>query len=282
MRIALFADIHGKILLPFRLADLYQQQTGRRIDLILQCGDIGLFPHLEKLDRATIKHAKRDRDELGFHDQFVHPQQETGKFLERLNLRMICVRGNHEDHDWLDEKEKACGDDPAFPVDCYEKVWVCKSGRAQEFRSGEEVLKFIGIGRIGDRKGRDEKAFIQEYERLALKKLLRTKDSFDVLITHDKEPDDPGYGMPEIAQVLDRMIVQYHFYGHTGRPFTQRLHDNGITQCVKIKELEFSDSGILPPGCMVLLEKDRAGNMTIEAAPQQLTNQLTRHNWKFL
>lgn len=66
MRIAIFADIHGKILLPFKLVDLYQKQTGQKIDLILQCGDMGAFPNVETMDKATVRHAKHDRDELGF------------------------------------------------------------------------------------------------------------------------------------------------------------------------------------------------------------------------
>ena len=36
MRVAVFADIHGKFLLPFKLVHLYQQETGNRIDHILQ------------------------------------------------------------------------------------------------------------------------------------------------------------------------------------------------------------------------------------------------------
>lgn len=40
MKIALFSDIHGKILLPFKLVDLYQKETNNKIDFILQFGDI--------------------------------------------------------------------------------------------------------------------------------------------------------------------------------------------------------------------------------------------------
>ncbi len=71
MKIALFSDIHGKFLLPFKLVDLYQQETGNRIDLILQCGDMGAYPSLENMDKATLKHAKYDRDEFGFFDDFT-------------------------------------------------------------------------------------------------------------------------------------------------------------------------------------------------------------------
>ena len=70
IRLALFADIHGKFLLPFKLAHHYQQTTGRSIDLIVQCGDMGAFPDKSRMDKATLRHAARDRDELGFMDNF--------------------------------------------------------------------------------------------------------------------------------------------------------------------------------------------------------------------
>ena len=102
MRVAVFADIHGKFLLPFKLVHLYQQETGNRIDHILQCGDMGAFPDLAAMDKATLRHARRDRDELGFHDDFLRVKPGIARFLDELDVDMTCVRGNHEDHDFLD------------------------------------------------------------------------------------------------------------------------------------------------------------------------------------
>ena len=106
IRLALFADIHGKFLLPFKLAHHYQQTTGKSIDLIVQCGDMGAFPDKSRMDKVTLRHAARDRDELGFIDDFVHAKPPIAQFLDRLNLNMLCVRGNHEDHEFLDELER--------------------------------------------------------------------------------------------------------------------------------------------------------------------------------
>ena len=215
MRIAIFSDIHGKILLPFKLVDLYQKETGNKIDFILQCGDMGAYPFMENLDKATIKHAQYDRDELGFHDDFTKENPDIKAFLDELNIKMICVRGNHEDHDFLDNLEKENSDKNIFPIDVYERVFVCKSGFEQTLETKDEVLNFVGIGRIGDRKGRSEKRFIQDYERKEIRKLLKTKDTFDILISHDKDDSSQrGYGMAEIREVLDNVIFHYHFYGH--------------------------------------------------------------------
>lgn len=279
MKIALFSDIHGKILITFKLVDLYQKETGNKIDFILQCGDIGAYPNIENLDKATIKHAQYDRDELGFHDDFTKINQDIRAFLDELNINMICVRGNHEDHDFLDNLEKENPQNSLFPIDIYNRVFVCKSGYKQKLETENGVLNFVGIGRIGDRKVRSEKRFIQNYERKEIKKLLKTKDTFDVLITHDKDDSQSGYGMAEIREVLDNVIFHYHFYGHTGEPFKQETDFNGITQSIKIKELEFNESGILEKGCMIILTKEN-GELSIEIVDQKLTNKMTKFNWK--
>jgi len=280
MRIAIFSDIHGKILLPFKLVDLYQRETGKKVHFILQCGDIGAYPNIENLDKATIKYAQHDRDELGFYDDFTKINQSIQSFLDELNIHMICVRGNHEDHDFLDNLEKEYAQSSMFPIDIYKKVYVCKSGIKQKLETAHETLTFVGIGRIGDRKGRAEKRFIQDYERKELKKLLKTKEHFDLLITHDKENSSQiGYGMAEIRAVLDHVIFHYHFYGHTGEPFKQETDCNGITQSIKIKELEFNESGVLEKGCMVILTKEN-GALSIEVVDQKLTNKMTKYVWK--
>lgn len=279
MKIALFSDIHGKILLPFKLVDLYQKETGSKIDFILQCGDLGAYPNIENLDKATIKHAQYDRDELGFHDNFTKENPEIKVFLNELNINMICVRGNHEDHDFLDRLEKGNLDESIFPIDIYERVFVCKSGLEQTLETEDEVLHFVGIGRIGDRKGRSEKRFIQDYERKEIRKLLKAKNTFDVLITHDKDDSQTGYGMTEIREVLDNVIFQYHFYGHTGEPFREETDVNGITQSIKVRELEFNENGMLEKGCMIILTKEN-GELSIEIVDENFTNKMTKFNWK--
>ncbi len=281
MRIAIFADIHGKILLPFKLVDLYQQQTGEKIDAILQCGDIGAFPDMGKLDKATLKHAENDPDELGFSRQFCQFDKNIADFLEKLGIDMVCVRGNHEDHQFLDRLEQSSLADK-FAIDVYKRVFVCKTGYIQTLKKGEEELTFAGVGRIGDRKNRSDGRFIQDYEKDALAELAKTDKIIDVLISHDQSSsNDANYGMLELHELLQRVIFQYHFYGHTGQEFSQILDDNGITQSVKIKELEFEPSGILPENCMLILEKNVDNQIFIKTVSQDFTNQLDKYGWNY-
>jgi len=141
MRAAIFADIHGKILLPFKLVDLYQRETGNTIDIILQCGDMGAYPTINNLDKATLKHARNDRDELGFHDNFVTEDKAIRLYLDKLNVDMICVRGNHEDHDFLDALETQNNQLPCYAIDVYKRVYVCRSGVRQSVTINQRRLR---------------------------------------------------------------------------------------------------------------------------------------------
>lgn len=279
MKIAIFADIHGKILLPFKMVDAYQKQCGEKINLILQCGDIGAFPNIDKLDKATIKHAKRDMQELGFSKQFLYINRDIEQFLNELDIDMICVRGNHEDHDFLDEKE-AKSSDTRYPIDCYHRVYVCKSGVHQTFYTGDEDLDFMGIGRIGDRKSRNEKRFIQEYERLNIKKSLQQGKKLDILISHDisSEMTSPGFGMDELRPVLNQLRPFAHFFGHTGQPYKVELDENKQTFSVKIKELEFDTAGNLGKGSMIILEKTKE-KIAFKPVDISFIHQFNKHTW---
>ncbi len=279
MRIAIFSDIHGKILLPFKMVSEYQRRYNEKIDLIIQCGDIGAYPNLENLDKATMRHAKRDKDELGFHYDFTKYNKDIDVFLKHLDVQMICVRGNHEDHDFLDDLEHKFTDDERFPIDVYNYVWLCKSGEVQYFNTENEKLSFVGLGRIGDRKDRQEKRFIQKYEFEKIEKLFNSLNLYDLLITHDADnTEEIGYGSKEIREVLNHMPFQYHFYGHTGKDFSSKIDQNGITQSIKIKELEFDLQGKLPENCMLILEKEEEFNL--KKIPTSFINLFTKENWR--
>ena len=282
IRLAIFADIHGKFLLPFKLCDYYQRTTGRQIDAILQCGDMGAFPDLARLDKATLRHALDDRDELGFSDRFVQVDPTVQAFLKRLDIDMISVRGNHEDHLFLDELERAHPHAPRFPIDAYGYVHVCKTGWLQELTLNGQVLRFTGIGRIGDRKGRRDGKFIQDYERNRLRRFSKYKQPVDLLITHDSNTHTKrGFGMPEIDDLLQYTKPAFHFHGHTGQPYSRNLHTNSITETVKIKELEFDRSGALPVACMVIVEQTVGGEMRMELVSQELTRTFNKFNWHY-
>ena len=249
---------------------------------------MGAFPDKSRMDKVTLRHAARDRDELGFIDDFVHAKPPIAQFLDRLNLNMLCVRGNHEDHEFLDELERQSVQ-AAFPIDAYRRVWVLKTGEPFVLQKDGESLEILGIGRIGDRKQRPHGEFIQEYERQILrcfiKDYLKNKHDPDLLITHDQPTDSQsGYGVEEIASVLDQLAFAYHFYGHTGEAYRQDLADNGITRSVKIRELEFDGQGKLSEGCMLILEvEQQKGDKLFTLLPVPLNEiiHFMRDTWRY-
>jgi hypothetical protein len=127
MNIAVFSDLHGRILLCFLLCVRWQQETGERIDAISQAGDLDAYPSEAGMDRATIRFGRRDPTEFGFATDFASYHEEVARALTRTQCPLIFVRGNHEDHHWLDTLERQ-SDDAVFPVDVYRRVWCLKTG----------------------------------------------------------------------------------------------------------------------------------------------------------
>jgi len=282
IRVALFADLHGRILLAWKLVERYQRETGQTIDLILQCGDMGIFPDLDKLDRATLKYAQEDRSELGFHDDFLTPDPSIQQLLDGLSCNMLCVRGNHEDHNFLDGLEQAHRGS-AYPVDCYQRIFMLKTGHPFLFQKEEVALSVLGIGRIGDRKGRTHGPYIQPYEQAQLQQLIYKQPLIDVLLTHDSALhfSDYGYGMQEIRDILNALSPQHHFYGHTGKPFSRTIDANGHSISWKIKELEYKQNQLLEEGCMLILTKDENG-IEVEAVEADWLKEYTQSSWRYI
>ncbi len=285
MNILLFSDLHGRILLAFKLVQRFQKERGINIDLILQCGDLGIFPDTNRLDKATIKHAKNDPSELGFSQYFVKKKPKVQKVLQDINTQMICVRGNHEDHPYLDQLEQKSPTE-RFTVDCYQKISICKTGELLQISNNTSNLNIVGIGRIGKRdpNREDQAIHIQDYERVKLQKLMRSKTPIDILITHDSAVDfvTLGYGMDEIREFLDSKKPHYHFFGHTGTPCAIQTDTNGATTSVKIAELEFKAEHNLPYGCMMYLNYQDKEKPILEVVEDEWLKEYQKTTWQYM
>ena len=83
---------------------------------------------------------------------------------------------------------------------------------------------------------------------------------------------------------MDKLAFAYHFYGHTGEVYQQNLADNGITQSVKIKELEFDGEGKLSEGCMLILEVEQQKvdkHFTLSPVPLNEIIHFMRDTWRY-
>ena len=284
MNIAVFADLHGRILLAFKLCARWQRETGEQVDLILQAGDLGAFPDEARLDKATIKHAQADPTELGFLNDFLYARPEVAAALEQTTCPMLFVRGNHEDHAWLDALERQA-DAPLFPVDAYQRIFCLKTGVPYTFSKGAETITLLGIGRIAEASNHKPK-HIQPYE---LEKLYQLAPQFapDVLLTHDSAKDAifAGSGMDEIRLILDRYRPSYHFFGHYGGPCRQGIDANGSTTFCKLADLtwDVTDRGkVIEEGSMGLLRWTSAEQHSFEVLDQPWLKEYTAFRWKYL
>jgi calcineurin-like phosphoesterase family protein len=282
MNIAVFSDVHGRILLAFALCARWERETGERIDLTLQAGDLGVYPDETRLDRATIKHAKADPEELGFLAHFVERKAEVAAILDSTDCPMIFVRGNHEDHAFLDGLE-AEASEPIFPVDAYSRICCLKTGVPYTFSAGTETVALLGIGRVGQPLGAQAKPkYLQPDEQERLYRLEATP--FDILLTHDVPQDAPGSrGMEEIRLVLDAYTPRYFFYGHTEEPYQQQIDRNGVTTAIRMADLNWERGarhGLLPRGVMSMLRWSGREDHRFEVVDATWLEEYSAWSWR--
>lgn len=287
MNLAIFSDLHGRVLLAFMLCARWQRETGERIAFILQAGDLGAFPDAASADRATIRHAQRDPEELGFARDFAVARPEVAERLSETTCPMIFVRGNHEDHTWLDTLERrATG--PVFPVDPYERLWCLRTAMPHMLADGDESLTVLGIGRIGARAGSAREwgpRHVQQHELERIHALGEERP--DILLTHDVPPthlNQRSQGMEEIRLLLDHHRPIYHFYGHTDEPYL-RTHDrNGVTTAIRMADLNWDRSvrgAPLHPATMGILRWHGRDASAFDVVDADWLREYNAHDWRY-
>jgi hypothetical protein len=294
VNVAVFADLHGKILLCFKLCARWEQETGEKIDLILQCGDAGIFPDPSRLDKATRKHAGEDPEELGYFHHFARREGELRPFalagrrreaeavLGRTGHNLVFVRGNHEDHAFLDALELGAAG-PAFPVDAYSRLYCLKTAEVFEFRAGGQALRILGIGHIGAGGGGDPGAArkpepARSEERLLTLLCADRPPAVDVLVTH--QPPDCEY----VRLALDALKPRYHFFGHVRGARGPVLDSNGVTLSAKVESLGWADEPGRPlrPGVMGLLRWRGPDHHSFAVLDEPWLREYTARTWRYL
>lgn len=74
------------------------------------------------------------------------------------------------------------------------------------------------------------------------------------------------------------------FYGYSEEAYRQNLANRGITQSVKIKELEFDRLGKLSEGCMLILEvEQQEGDKLFTLSPVPLNEiiHFMQDTWRY-
>src|SRR4051812_3877755 len=111
-----FGDLHGRVLPAFRLAQAWSREYGVALAGLLQVGDLG--------DSRFDRRARRDSLEAGM-QLVVQPSEEADAVFadEPPGTAMWFTAGNHEDYEWLKERERRGGrGETSFAVDAYGKL----------------------------------------------------------------------------------------------------------------------------------------------------------------
>jgi hypothetical protein len=191
IRIAIFGDTHGHLRLMFQLARLWQINHRLRLDAILQCGDLGYFPHPQALDRATKKFAKEDAEELGFSRFFRRnaPTEDdplliqilsgSTETLETVTCPVLWCHGNHEDFQAL---EVEVGNRDRVAVDRFNRLEWIRPGHIIHL-NGLTVASLGGGPEHGDVHAAESCNFAWQWvSDQATRRLLQK--SFHLLISH--------------------------------------------------------------------------------------------------
>ena len=148
VRYLIFGDLHGRILPAFCLAARWEREHGVRLDGLLQVGDLGYFPDVARLDRATARQAADDPMELGT-CLVVEPNREADEVFHGEAgppPTLWFTAGNHEDFDALAGRERDGGrGSESFAVDAYGFVRCIRDGRVETLPGPMRVGAVWGI-----------------------------------------------------------------------------------------------------------------------------------------
>lgn len=125
MLVCAAGDVHGKLDLLYACIEQMEAEVGRRVDLVVQVGDLGVWPDPRRIDGATLRH--------GGPGDFP----EWHRYGKAAPRPTIFVPGNHEDFDFLLSR----GGGEILPG-LYFLPW----GKTTRFEANGEALTIGGIG----------------------------------------------------------------------------------------------------------------------------------------
>ncbi len=281
-RYLIFGDLHGRILPAFRLAMRWEREHGLRLDGLLQVGDLGYFPDVGRLDKATARHAADDPLELGS-CLVVEPNREADEVFQGASgppPALWFTAGNHEDFTALAERERGGGRrEASFAVDAYGFVRCIRDSRVETLPGPVHVGALWGIDDKAPnaRRKTPERGRIRESSITAL-----AGSALDVLITHDGPRDAvlAGSGSEGIGDLIDMARPAYAFFGHYGSRHGRVGGTTGGTQVYEMAGFEMRREGSCAEAGSVGLLTWEAGSGAFEYLDGSWLRGFTRHNWR--
>ncbi|MBP1358279.1 MAG: metallophosphoesterase [Sulfolobus sp.] len=221
--LAVFGDIHGALEGMYKTVSHMEKAFEINISAVLQVGDMGVFPDLSRLDRATMRFFREDFSEAGAVD-YIRGDKTSSHLT-------IFVRGNHEDFDFLKTKKNRF-------IDPANKIFHLYGGTINL-----DNVSIAGLGGIeptnsGSRHSDNRWMYIDNRELSMLE-----KKKVDILLTHD---GPLGYslsrnlnaGSETILKLIKDLQPRFHFFGHYSRPPPPTLIGKTISVCLNLDEID--------------------------------------------
>jgi hypothetical protein len=282
--IAVVGDVHGHLALMYTILARWQREHGRRVDVILQVGDLGVFVAGSTLDSATRKHAARDPEELGF-APFAGPSPPPTPLDPRPPL--VFIPGNHEDFDYLDRCEHEAGAQGALcPISADRRILMLRSGHVAEQAAGTVSIRVGGVSgaSAASRKRHvHPRRYLNEDDVLAL--ASRGRAAVDILLTHEG-PAGLAYGMrhgegsPLLRLLVEELQPRLAFFGHHG---TSGQWTIGRTQVFALADCGYHRSGdwLVARDAVAIVDwADGEGPRHVEYVRDDWLRQATPTSWK--
>lgn len=277
----MFGDLHGRVLPAFRFASYWSRAFDTPLAGILQVGDLGYFPDLTKLDRATIRHAKGDPLELGVQD-VIRPTELADTIFDEPTCPpgLWFTAGNHEDFADLARLSQGNANFGTFPVDHYCMVNAVQNGRVVELEGGLRVAAVWGVdgAESSRRTNLPDGGYISEK---AIDRLLR--EPFDVLLCHDApySAKRVGFGSRLLAMLIELSRPAYCFFGHykgEGGPSVVSFAPTGVFH---MAGFEMRGRGQTTEAGSVGVLRWQDGRGEFEHLDPAWLRSFTRSNWKW-
>lgn len=169
MLVAAAGDCHGQLSLLYEGVETLEQEMERPVDLVLQVGDLGVWPDPARIDKAA-------QHRLG--------AGEFASWLERnepVPRRTVFIAGNHEDFDFLDARET----DEILPG-----LTFLASGQAVDVDVNGDTLRIGGVGGCFGPSDFEKEELSgrrrRHYTRRQLEQLAKNAaGGLDILLLHD-------------------------------------------------------------------------------------------------
>lgn len=210
MKLAVFGDVHGALPAMYEAVQAWERVQGQTIDYILQAGDMGMFPDLNRIDSATRRFGREDPTEL------LAPLYVEGK-LEATH-KTFFVRGNHEDQDFL--RKVGMG-----PVDPAGKIVHLAGARPVRIGGEEKGFSVVTLGGIEPRvedplSGWNDGGSHKYFNQREVRQLLKfPAEKIDILLSHDGPRgycihNNPVAGSAILLEAVKRLQPRFLFFGH--------------------------------------------------------------------